>query len=402
MRKSFEFLLFGCLFIFSTFGGQLAFAQEEKLVFEEDQDRFNFAQMHLGYEYGLFDLTIPTLKGEIEQQAEIHSIIFGGWHFWGMADFYVAFPWKKYEDKGRNFSPGVETAFRWYPSPITNNKFRPFLGIGFAFTNYQQANNAPAKTVISYPINAGLSIANRSFQLEFGVRYQQNSEFDYHISSSQTGSFSIKNPSVFIALKRVVDTTLPSKRFGQVNQKSGTYPFFGIGPSSAWITDGKNSYFDANAAWIDNDVAVNVFPEFSLGVHWKNSESLSQRVILGVAFRQFDYTLRGFGSHYKLSYNSYAVEIAQTLFDYHGFVPFVGLSYNSFNVAVSGDLEAKQSDTVVGALFGWDILPVGSRAPWTLRTNLRWYPQIELVTDDKKTIAFPNFEFNFIQWVYQF
>ncbi len=395
------FKLFRGLCIFLAFYGTQSFTQP-KLHFEKEKNRFNFAQMHLGYEYSQMNLKIPTITNPIEEQAEIHNIVFGGWHFWGMADFYLAFPVQTHEEKGRTFSPGVETAFRWYPTPISVDKLRPFLGIGFNFTKYQQDPNAPNKTNIGYPINAGLSLANRNFQLELGVRYQQDPSFNYFISTSQQRTFEAENTSFFVAIKRIVDTTVRAKRHGQINQKTGFYPFVGVGPSAAWITAGENSYFKQNTPWIDGDVAINIFPEISAGVHWKNSATLSHRTIFQVAWRQFNYTLKGYESHYNLGYNSFAFEIAQTLFDYHGFVPFVGLSYNNVKTSISGDISSKENLSLIGALFGWDILPIGTRSPWALRTNLRWYPKVELTLEDDQTVAFPNFEFNFIQWIYQF
>lgn len=397
------FFLFLMVFFYSTLHSARGLAKEEgRLVFEQQQDRFSFAQMTLGYEYNLYNIQAPSLDKVHKEQAGIHNIVLGAWHFWGMSDIYVVFPFKSHESGSRTFSPGVETAFRWYPQPITYNKFRPFIGMGFNFHRYQQHNQAPKKTHMTYPLNAGVSIANNAFQLEGGLRYQLSPSFDYFVSRTQKRTFNAGETSFFIALKRVVDTSIRRRKKTTQRQKKGFYPFVGIGPSSAWITHGENSHFKQRAPWIDNEVSASVFPEFSLGIHWKRDKSLSQRTFFNMSWRNFNQHLKGYGSDYKLSYSALSLEAAQTILDYHGFVPFVGLSYNMVETSISGDTSAKQKDNLIGAFFGWDILPSGSHDSWNLRTNLRWYPHIELTTREKTKVAFPNFEFNFIQWVYQF
>jgi outer membrane protein W len=97
-------------------------------------------------------------------------------------------------------------------------------------------------------------------------------------------------------------------------------------------------------------------------------------------------------------------EATKYLFDYHGFVPFVGpaISYEnlSFEESFEGIKTADVIDNKLGyALsFGWDIRPNRIQS-WTLRTNLRWYPNLFLAVEPDSKLAFDNLEFNFIQLI---
>ncbi|MEM6262948.1 MAG: hypothetical protein AAGI38_10605 [Bacteroidota bacterium] len=51
-----------------------------------------------------------------------------------------------------------------------------------------------------------------------------------------------------------------------------------------------------------------------------------------------------------------------------------------------------------GLTFGWDIRPNRLQS-WILRTNLRWFPNLDLEVADGQVISFDNIEFNFIQLI---
>ena len=61
--------------------------------------------------------------------------------------------------------------------------------------------------------------------------------------------------------------------------------------------------------------------------------------------------------------------------------------------------DESQEKLSYGITFGWDIRP--NRIQWfTLRTNLRYYPDLSLGLDNGLAISFDNIEFNFIQFVF--
>ena len=92
------------------------------------------------------------------------------------------------------------------------------------------------------------------------------------------------------------------------------------------------------------------------------------------------------------------------MFDYHGFVPFVGpaLSYEKLSFVESfentSSADVTENKISYGLTFGWDIRPNRIQS-WILRTNLRWFPNLSLDVDTRSEISFDNLEFNFIQFI---
>lgn len=396
------------LLLFSLYFSTSAFARADgPLPFEIEQNRLTFAQMYLGYEYELSKINVPSVS---QAQSEInsfhsHKLTFGAWHFWGIADIWLTFPIKTFDRRFSNstyrYSPGIETGLRLYPFRLKSNKLRPFIGASFRTEKFS-IDSGPSRQRYVYPVQFGLSIVNNSFQLEAGLRYDRRNTFSYPVSRTQSKTIENSKFNLFVGLRHVVDTTLQQSKILKLTpQENGLYPFFGIGLTTAYTTKDNNSFFKKNANWISNDANSLLQPEFTIGLHWKNSSAFNQRTIAQISYRRFNYDLKGHGSTYKLDYQSIALEVAQSLFDYHGFVPHVGVSYNMAELKMSGDSNASTSKNILGFIVGWDTLPFGAGARWTLRSNLRWYPNVELKTQNE-TVSFPNFEFNFIQFVMQF
>ena len=92
------------------------------------------------------------------------------------------------------------------------------------------------------------------------------------------------------------------------------------------------------------------------------------------------------------------IEAYKNLFNYLGFVPFVGFtgSIENLTTTVNG-FAYSETKPAVGVIFGWDIR-VTKTGTSLLRTNLRWIPDLHMTIDGKK-MMFNQLEFNFIQWV---
>jgi hypothetical protein len=93
------------------------------------------------------------------------------------------------------------------------------------------------------------------------------------------------------------------------------------------------------------------------------------------------------------------------LFDYKGFVPFLGISpsYERLQVRVSeqegGVLVDESAELLrMGIVFGWDIRPNNIQS-MILRTNLRYYPGLHVDSGNYR-FHFNQLEFNFIQVVF--
>jgi len=60
--------------------------------------------------------------------------------------------------------------------------------------------------------------------------------------------------------------------------------------------------------------------------------------------------------------------------------------------------DPRREKWAAGITFGWDIRP--NRAQYfLLRTNLRWYPKLELSVVEGQAVSLNALEFNFIQLV---
>ena len=92
------------------------------------------------------------------------------------------------------------------------------------------------------------------------------------------------------------------------------------------------------------------------------------------------------------------------MFDYHGFVPFIGpaISYETLTFEESFEgattYNIAENKLGYGLTFGWDIRPNRIQS-WILRTNLRWYPNLSVAVTSDSEVSFDNLEFNFIQLI---
>ena len=385
----------------------------EPLPYEIQEDRFSFAQLYIGGDYSHYSITSPRLMGEQHTSSvSVPSITIGALHYWGKADFYVSFPLQQNgggEAIEYSFKPGVETGFKYYPITITDKSFRPFVGAGFAFPSYQQTtdnNRGALQSKFVLAANAGVSYTLSPFIFDIGVKYTPNSHIDYYLAPDTQKRVEYSEYALFIGAKFFTDTTLAQRQQSgsSADLAKGLYPYIGIGPSSSWSTNDSSFVDKAHPhLGIKNDATV--FPELSAGVHWKNTNRKGHRTIFNISYRPQQLEIEGFGITNKYVNNSLAVEVLQSFWDYHGFVPFAGLSYATNKLEFTSDASGKNVETTeksneFGAVFGWDILP-SHQTPWFLRTTLRYYPEIALETP-RGEIQFPNFEFNFIQFIYQF
>jgi hypothetical protein len=394
-------------------------------VYIEKQTRHRFAQMHLGLDYQINiggSTTFQNKFGQLENK-DLQSLsnvrfLIGGTHFWGHADFYVAIPVYAQKMKENeleiNLSTGVETVFKYYPWRIKHNKVRPFIGLALAPFNFQQINNNLEFPKGGYldkaklPISTGFTFNNNSHLLEVGLTYNYANKVEYYINKIQKTR--IETPPLFATLsyRFMFETTLgaeknwESGRTKKVTEKLGTAGaldgfFVSAGMSSVWWL-GNSTYNEANRPFIPN-YGISVMPEFSAGYYWHK-----QDVSLGVAYRGYSKNVDVYGIEQKAQRRSVAIEATKTIGDYHGFVPFVGpvVSYEklSFREIKTNQLpfNGSQDKLGYGIILGWDIRP--NRLMWfTLRTNVRYFPNLKFDTENKQSINFNNIEFNFIQMV---
>ena len=140
-------------------------------------------------------------------------------------------------------------------------------------------------------------------------------------------------------------------------------------------------------------------PDFTLGYYFHNPD-----LNIGVAYRSYGTSVNTYGTEQFARRRSMALEATKYIGDYHGFAAFVGpaISYESLLFEETFENQQTQDLTdnkfAYGLTFGWDIRP-NRLQTWILRTNLRWFPNLELDIDNNSSISFDNIEFNFIQFI---
>lgn len=403
----------------------LCFNLANAQVYTEKQTRHRFAQMHLGLDYqtNFGGTTIfQNAQGQFVNQ-DLQSLsnarfLIGGTHFWGHADFYVAIPvyaqQMTVENLELNYSTGIETVFKYYPWRIENHKVRPFIGISLAPFSFRQINNNLDFTRGAYlsrvklPLTSGLTFNHKSHLLEVGLTYNYANEEAYYISPTEQAT--IETPPLFATLsyRFMFETTLSAERSWESGQTAAVTEklasegkldgfFLGAGMSSVWWL-GNSIYNENNRPFIPN-YGISVMPEFSAGYYWHQPD-----VSLAVAYRGYAKGVNVYGVSQTARRRSVAIEATKTVGDYHGFAPFLGpvMSYENLSFSETAPNESsfsnRQNKLGYGLTFGWDIRP--NRLMWfTLRTNLRYFPNLKFDIDNNQTINFNNVEFNFIQMV---
>ncbi|MEM8566793.1 MAG: hypothetical protein AAGF85_10055 [Bacteroidota bacterium] len=342
----------------------------------------------------------------------------GGIHFWGHADFYVTFPLNFATIRNNpngfetlKFSQGIETGARFYPLKLKSGRFSPFMGISFNTFNYRQlreeddfSEGAPVYQQVIAPLEAGFTYTTGQYHITASAYYNSIDKFDYAISTSINAPIEIDPLSFSLRIYKYWDTDkgMRSKRvLGRLNRYYNFLEkenqlnawYWGIGPS-AGIQISKSSYLENNFPFLENDRMGGFMPDITFGRYLSKPD-----MNIGFSYRTLGDRLKGFDTEIKVRRHSAMIEVYKNVFDWLGFVPFVGVTMSM--EYLSSDINGnKFSDTkaAVGLIAGWDIR-VTKTGSSLLRTNLRWIPDLHLQVEGDK-IMFNQLEFNFIQYVH--
>lgn len=411
----FYILLF--ILIFSTSG----IAQ----VYVEKQSRHRFAQMNIGFDisssFGGNSQYISS-NGELEsfhlQNNLTPRLLIGGTHFWGHADFQIAIPLYSPKQLSGNQEvealKGVETILKYYPFRIENKKVRPYIGTSFAPFSFQQINKnlefprGPELNQTTFPLLTGLTFNRKNHLFEFGISWNYNNQKDYYLSKNQIGTIHLPPLYGNFSYRYVFDTTISAEKDWESGRTESVTEvlaekgilngfFMGAGISSAfWL---EQSSFNADNRPFIGKCSPSIMPDFTLGYYFHRPD-----INIGIAYRGIKSSSDTYGVNQDLFRKSIVLETTKFIFDYHGFVPFIGpaISYEqlSFKESLKNQvtINTKSNQFGYGVTFGWDIRPNRIQS-WTLRTNLRWFPNLSVDVDSNASISFDNLEFNFIQLI---
>ena len=344
----------------------------------------------------------------------------GGIHFWGHADFYVSFPLSfisrrppaVFEDG--SYKEGVETGIRLYPRALAANRVTPYVGVCFKRQAYgQQEKGAPygkgypERDRFIKPLQAGITYSTNRLHLTVGVYYQANRRVSYFYSPNASGPLTFRPVTVNVGVVRYIDTDRSMARPEGVRQenlkayilrrhKKQSSWYAGIGPSVA-LQLSKSSFFRANYSYLYGDMIGGVMPDLTAGYYAAKPD-----LNLGVSYRTMGTRLTAYGTNIRLRRHSSMLEGYKFLFNYLGFVPYIGptLSVEYLSATVVGNGETRrytQTKPAIGIIAGWDIR-VTRTGNSLLRTNLRYIPGLRLPIG-QESIRFDHLEFNFIQYV---
>ncbi len=394
-------------------------------AYTNKQSRHRFAQLSMGVDV---ETNFGGIAKYLNENGEINTLdlpstytprfLIGGTHFWGHADFYIAIPLLRTQFEENNqviqYLRGVETVFKYYPLRIESDRIIPYLGFSIAPFYYEQSNNnidygnGPELNHTNFPLLGGITYNSGNHLFEFGVAWNYTNKQDYYIN--QTTKENIITPPVYMnfSYRYLLETTLSAEqdwesgRTKEITEKLATQNkldgfYLGAGLSSAfWL--GKNSYNENEKPYIES-YTTSIMPDFTLGYYLHNTD-----LNIALGYRDYATSSNTYGTYQSLNRQSVVLELTKFLFDYHGFVPFVGpsVSYEnlSFEEKILGNTTYDISEDKIGygLTFGWDIRPNRIQS-WLLRTNLRWFPSMEVDINNNSTVSFNNLEFNFIQLI---
>jgi len=411
------------LIILNLFVPFLLFSQ---IPYEEGGNtRFRFAQLTIGGDLRFTPQTgqsyFLNADGETEEFRLGNNLsgrfVISGWHFWGHVDFYIAIPLlalsgNKFADDGKyNYLNAEGTGVKIYPSKIREGKLRPYIGTSFNGTLFQQQNNEiNQQNFIKYnfPVQGGLTFVKGKSIFDVGVSYNYATKYDYYISKTQIAELELPKVNFSIGYRTYFDTSVkdePDLLSGKLDvladkmkkdKKANSFSF-ALGLSSSFHLN--NNYNTENFPFVGNLKISNSFIDYGIGYYMHKPD-----IHLNLAFRNHKSKLDVFDANQIYHKTSLGLEAFKFLFDYQGFVPFVGpvVSYdiNRMDVMVneaSSVMEAHQG-LRFGLAFGWDIRQDEIQS-FILRTNLRYYPFYNFTIQDKD-YKFNQLEVNIIQLVF--
>lgn len=381
--------------------------------------RHQFAKSYFGFN----NIFVPSLQqgnflnpqGEIQQFDRSNfmasAINIGATHFWGYADFYVAIslPATKFGKDARNnsFRFGTFTGLRIYPFPSKENTIRPFAGYKFSPFRYRQNDLAGENykfTQVKSVFDLGLAIQLPNFYFTVAYSRVANPSFTTHLSRTVTSQDNFPTQLFQLGLNYTIETT--SSADTEVNRilnnlfsssnKDGL--FLAVGPSSAFPLVSSN-YISDLYPYLNDKSFPKIFPDLAIGYHFSKLDLLT-----ALSFRPMNQKRSAYGFQQEINRKSIAAEISKFIGDYHGFAPFIGLGISYENLKLSEIDQATEitqlanNKIVPSLVFGWDIRPSAKGDSWILRTNLRYYPFLNIDHQGKK-LSLQHLEFNFIQFV---
>ena len=378
--------------------------------------RHRFAQLNIGISTNLISgkgsKTYSMASSSLMEEKQMSSfgeanIVFGGTHFWGKADFFIAIPIVRIGKS--SLKSGVETGGRYFFRRLSNKKISPYLGASFHSYAIKFGTGGTLERFY-FPLQTGIYYLNKKMLVTAGFSYQWNTDNHYYFTENNSLAIKVPPISVNVGIKWMIETTLSAEKdwisgrtktitdtLAKLNRLNGLT--IAVGPSSAFFI--KRSSYNTNARpFLYQHKSTQLFPEFGIGYYMHRND-----IQFNFAYRKNLSRIEGFDFSQKIIRESFALETYKFFADYHGFVPFIGpsisredLSFTESGNGLPGSLIVSKNLVRPGLVFGWDIRPNRLQS-FLLRTNLRWVPNLNVKINNKGSINFDQLELNFIQLV---
>ncbi|MCH2216080.1 MAG: hypothetical protein MK086_13005 [Flavobacteriales bacterium] len=366
------------------------------------KDPYKFAQTYFGLQAdGLIGSDTPNLGSA--------RFLIGGTHFWQKADFYISIPLvtRSLEGDNSDYKEGVITGFRYIPFGFSRKMPRPFIGAQW-LTPEIRLSDGPRLEKSRFGIEGGFNLAFGSlYTVEVSGHYLFDNDLYYPTSRESIRMITAPSYGISVAFKKYLDSTAglsspESKAYVQKHfetfEEEGRLSTwnFAIGLSANVAVSDLD--FLKEYSFMPNRPPLSLYPDIALGYYFHELDAA-----IRVSWRPMKLSDEAYGLSYEVRQHRLAIEGFKFLFDYHGFLPFLGLSVgNDFVNAelIDGELakeEGQYTALSYGITFGWDIRPTRIQN-MILRTNLRYTLQ-----SNKNVGAIGasgnNLEINFIQFV---
>ena len=400
-----------------TFLNILLIAQAQDYI-KDGKNRYTFAQTTIGYN---IDFTPPSGYSYYSKNGAIEKFNFGssitpvftitGLHFWGHAEFFTGFALPTInldKNSSYSFSRSAGTGFKFFPLQIREKHLTPFFGSAVSSFAYKLGEAVKFKR-IEFPVNFGLTYSFKHGLIELGVNYYHANSYQYYLSKQE--AFKLSTPPLAFSLdyKYFFDFTKSShkkdlagetERKYEKLKKSKHLSGFSIaaGPAYSFFV-GNSSYNNQVRPYLDQYKISEIFPDLGLGYYFYQLDGS-----INLSYRSFDAELEAFDVHQSVDRKSIALEVFKFFGDYHGFVPFVGPTISREFTRV---IEIENRNVVLdkihsfwspGIILGWDVRP--TRVDWWgVRTNIRYFPLLQLSVSSNYEIDFQQIEVNFLQLV---
>ncbi len=342
----------------------------------------------------------------------------GGIHFYGHADFYVTFPLNwitigKAPDEFTQFvhETGIETGIRIYPIALKRKALRPYAGMSFRSLSFgfEPQNSGFTKAFplyerFLYPIQAGFTYMTNKYLISLGAHYQTRKNIQYALSETQMGHVSFEPLSFQFSMLKYFDADEGARtssgvrelnaRHQLLKEQGGLSGFYlGIGPSS-FLQTRTSPLVEDQFPHLSGDNLNSFSIDLAAGYYFHQPD-----MNIGLSYRGGRASMKAIDDEIAVRRRSVMLEAYKFLFNYRGFVPFLGAtgSLEFLRGELNGTV-INETKPALGLIFGWDIRVVNTET-WLLRTNLRYVPGLHLDMDGGE-VALDHLEFNFIQFVY--